>query len=221
MDGPGTITWEEFIKSAEDIVKLSNKISDHWQIVGNKEIPGQAYLARQEKIFVPVDYLADEPERGNRDECDDRRDEEWSEKLDTSTDPYEAFCAKERPLIIEHHILWSMSYSVPVIYFNGWRSDFPGINAVSAESAQRLLADAKLAYSELSQAIHPISGRPYLQLHPCGSRLLMLNAPNSANKLVSWLSAIAPAALNFRLRQEYYHLTIKSGEKFKGDTDCD
>ena len=36
MDGTGTITWEEFIENAENIVNLSNKISDHWQLIGDK-----------------------------------------------------------------------------------------------------------------------------------------------------------------------------------------
>lgn len=30
----------------------------------------------------------------------------------------------------------------------------------------------------------------------------------SKNKLVSWLSTVAPAALNLKLRPEYYQLTI-------------
>lgn len=38
------------------------------------------------------------------------------------TDPFEACSDPEVPLIIEHHILWSMSYSVPILLFNGWMS---------------------------------------------------------------------------------------------------
>lgn len=75
-----------------------------------KKCPGQAYLKRQEKTFVSVDYPIDEPQE----EVDD-----WAAGKD---DPFEASDDQKRPLILEHHVLWSMSYSVPLIYFNGWKS---------------------------------------------------------------------------------------------------
>lgn len=36
MDGPGTITWEEFVADSEKVIKLSNKISDGWEFLGDK-----------------------------------------------------------------------------------------------------------------------------------------------------------------------------------------
>lgn len=36
MDGPGTITWEEFLENAEKFVSMSNKIADGWELKGNK-----------------------------------------------------------------------------------------------------------------------------------------------------------------------------------------
>ncbi|XP_006619578.1 ubiquitin-like-conjugating enzyme ATG10 isoform X4 [Apis dorsata] len=162
MDGPGTITWEEFLEDAEKFVQMSNYISDGWDLRGNKNIP----------------------------------------------DPFEATCPIEKPLITEHHILWSMSYSVPVLYFNGWKSDFPGINSISMEEAQSFVCDTELKYKDLSQAMHPILGTPFLYLHPCMSHELLQITSKSKNKLVSWLSTVAPAALNLKLRPEYYQLTI-------------
>lgn len=41
-------------------------------------------------------------------------------------DPHEATSTTETPFICEHHILWSISYSVPVLFFNGWKSGNPG-----------------------------------------------------------------------------------------------
>lgn len=37
-------------------------------------------------------------------------------------DPHETPFVSEAPFITEHHILWSESYGVPVLYFNGWKS---------------------------------------------------------------------------------------------------
>lgn len=50
--------------------------------------------------------------------------------------------------------------------------DFPGINPVSVNEAQTVHG-SKLNYTELSQAIHPIVGTPFLQLHPCMSQELL------------------------------------------------
>lgn len=198
MDGPGTISWDEFIENAESFIALSNQISDGWQLCGDKKVPTQAYLIRQKKHFI-------------RDELDTENStcvEDWSDKL--CEDPYEASFTNERPLVLEHHILWSMSYSVPVLYFNGWKSDFPGINRISVEEAQGLINGSALNYSELSQVIHPILGTPYLQLHPCMSHELLQHTHKSKNKLVSWLSFVAPAALRLDLSQEYYKLTLET-----------
>lgn len=75
---------------------------------------------RREKTFVPAGYPLDELQSESEDKIDGEL--ECDEKPDTCADPYEAPSTQERPLIMEHHILWSMNYSVPVIYFNGWKS---------------------------------------------------------------------------------------------------
>ncbi|XP_046621465.1 uncharacterized protein LOC124305754 [Neodiprion virginianus] len=203
MDGIGTVTWETFIKDAQALLKVSDKIHDDWELVGDQGAPGMAYLSRQVKTYVPCEYPIDEPPTGTDKDY-------WAKNLDArlAKDPFEAASKDERPLITLHHVLWSMSYSVPVLYFNGWKSDFAGCNPVSAEVAQKLISNNNLCYSELSQAIHPILGTPFLQLHPCGSQDLLRHVWKSNNKLVSWLSVAAPAALQLKLHEDYYKLTI-------------
>ncbi|XP_018344705.1 PREDICTED: ubiquitin-like-conjugating enzyme ATG10 isoform X1 [Trachymyrmex septentrionalis] len=200
MDGLGTITWEEFLENAERFLVISDKISDGWDLHGDKDIPGQAYLVRRAKYFVPSDATA-------RKDCltdDDNDTQEFHVRF--RQDPHEAVSTSETPFIIEHHILWSISYSVPVLFFNGWKSDFPGINPVSVNEAQTVHG-YKLNYTELSQAIHPIVGTPFLQLHPCLSQGLLQTMSKSKNKLVSWLSCVASAALNLKIHPEYFKLT--------------
>lgn len=36
MDGPGTVTWEEFLENAERFLVVSDKISDGWEFHGDK-----------------------------------------------------------------------------------------------------------------------------------------------------------------------------------------
>ncbi|KAG5330210.1 ATG10 enzyme, partial [Acromyrmex heyeri] len=200
MDGPGTVTWEEFLENAERFLVVSDKISDGWKLYGDKDIPGQAYLVRRAKCFVPSDTTA-------RKDCSTDDDNDTQElQVRFRQDPHEAVSTSEMPFIIEHHILWSISYSVPVLFFNGWKSDFPGINPVSVNEAQTVHG-YKLNYTELSQAIHPIIGTPFLQLHPCLSQGLLRTMSKSKNKLVSWLSCVASTALNLKIHPEYFKLT--------------
>ncbi|XP_015437714.1 PREDICTED: ubiquitin-like-conjugating enzyme ATG10 [Dufourea novaeangliae] len=196
MDGPGTITWEEFVENAESFVEMSNRMSDGWELRGNKDIPGEAYVARQRKHLFPANYSVFE---------NTNVDDEL--KFELKDDPFEASSTIEKPFVTEHHVLWSMSYSVPVLYFHGWKSDFPGINPVTVEEAQSLVRHGDLNYMELSQGIHPILGTPFLHLHPCRSQELLQVTSKSKNKLVSWLSTVAPAALYLKLQPEYCDLT--------------
>lgn len=89
-----------------------------------KDVPGMAYLSRKIKTYVPCEYPVMMME--DDDETSGKSDEEdWLKNFDAkmAKDPFEADSKDEkRPLIILHHVLWSMSYSVPVLYFNGWKS---------------------------------------------------------------------------------------------------
>ena len=38
MDGPGTITWDEFLENAERFVEMSCQISDGWELRGDKVV---------------------------------------------------------------------------------------------------------------------------------------------------------------------------------------
>ncbi|XP_011148811.1 ubiquitin-like-conjugating enzyme ATG10 isoform X1 [Harpegnathos saltator] len=188
MDGPGTFTWEEFVANAKEFLALSDELRDRWEFCGNQNIPGQAYLVKKSMCFV-------------------RCDEDVSRKKDDNFLSSPHF-GSEVPIVTEHHILWSMSYSVPVLYFNGWKSGYPDMKPVNVDEA-RMAHSLQLNYMELSQAIHPIIGTPFLQLHPCQSQELIRNMPNSKNKLVSWLSCVASAALNLNVNSEYYKLTAE------------
>ncbi|XP_044016839.1 uncharacterized protein LOC122858172 isoform X3 [Aphidius gifuensis] len=175
MEGPGTITWEEFLNDAEKFLQVSNNISDCWEIRGDKKEPGQAYLFHEEKIFISSDKVS----------MLNSKTDEIYKNYENVIDPFEAPSCNDSPLIIQHHILWSLSYSVPVLYFNGW-----------------------------------LSGKTFLYLHPCMSKELLQITPKSENKLISWLSAFAPAALNLKLKNEYFELTRGNQvkDKFKKPT---
>lgn len=51
MDGPGTITWDEFLENAKRFLVVSKKISDGWELRGNKV---QLYVTLYIEFFTPV-----------------------------------------------------------------------------------------------------------------------------------------------------------------------
>ncbi|XP_053998516.1 ubiquitin-like-conjugating enzyme ATG10 [Hylaeus anthracinus] len=116
MDGPGTITWDEYLENAEIFLQMSDRISDGWEFRGDKDVPGGAYIVRRKKHFLPADNDLNYCSVHKNNNVDDDL------KFELQQDPFEGSSAIEKPLVKEHHILWSMSYSVPVLYFNGWKS---------------------------------------------------------------------------------------------------
>lgn len=101
-----------------------------------------------------------------------------------------------------YHIIYSLSYSVPVLYFN-----------VHHENGKLLTLDEiwnkipKCYESEtdkwntLTQQEHPILGMPYFMVHPCHTADFMKNC-STANYLISWLSIVGPLA-GLQLSLEY------------------
>lgn len=84
-----------------------------------QDIPGQAYLVRKAVCFLPDDSIL---RNGEATDDNDNNDDIEEFQARFQEDPYEAPSAAETPFITEHHILWSMSYGVPVLFFNGWKS---------------------------------------------------------------------------------------------------
>ncbi|XP_032665324.1 uncharacterized protein LOC116841464 [Odontomachus brunneus] len=107
MDGPGTITWEEFVENARQFLALSDKLSDGWEFRGDQDIPGQAYLVRKAVCFLPDDSILRNGEATDDNDNNDDDIEEFQARF--QEDPYEAPSAAETPFITEHHILWSIS----------------------------------------------------------------------------------------------------------------
>lgn len=57
MDGPGTVTWEEFLENAQQFLVVSDKISDGWKFHGNKVHP---VLHRNVPTMCEIFYFARE-----------------------------------------------------------------------------------------------------------------------------------------------------------------
>lgn len=91
---------------------------------------------------------------------------------------------------LEHHIVYSTSYQVPVIYFKATFSD--GTPLSHNEIFQYIIPDT---YQDavVSQNDHPILGIPCWYIHPCDTRSLMNTMTfDPVDYIKVWLSAYGP-----------------------------
>jgi ubiquitin-like-conjugating enzyme ATG10 len=100
---------------------------------------------------------------------------------------------------IEYHVIYSVSYCVPVLYFRVFHS-------CTGEIQWDLNADEMRKISShlgLTQMPHPFFQTPFYQIHPCHTSKWMKNmlentcekadaAAIKNNYIVSWLSFIGP-----------------------------
>lgn len=120
--------------------------------------------------------------------------DDWQIKRDESSD--EIYLVKTAlstttGLKFEYHVIYSVAYSVPVLYFRMFQRDTGEIVWHSNE----LPIAKQESGGSLTQMPHPYEQTPFLQLHPCYTANWMAEMQNlapQANYLVSWLSFIGP-----------------------------
>ncbi|XP_013400486.1 ubiquitin-like-conjugating enzyme ATG10 isoform X2 [Lingula anatina] len=81
-----------------------------------------------------------------------------------------------RVISCEYHVVYSDSYSVPVLYFNMYHDSGKLLTLDEIWSLVPQIYQSRLSqerWTFLTQQEHPILGRPYFQLHPCHTASLM------------------------------------------------
>jgi len=121
-------------------------------------------------------------------------------------DPASAARAVSRPYLVSHHIVYSATYSLPVLYFNVRTAE--GVLVALEHYLLLLPAISRGAFatpidhSFISQDEHPILGVPFLHVHPCQVASLMANFDLSRpgeGYIKSWLSVVgSPAGLSMK-----------------------
>ncbi|XP_077500543.1 autophagy-related 10 isoform X2 [Amblyomma americanum] len=149
----------------------------------NEGEPGFTYLEKKCSLLF-------KPSSGAR-----WSDEDWMQEADPG-------CAEshaEEVLQCVYHIVYSVSYGVPVMYFNVWRQDgsllpLSEVWSLMPDCLQEQLRE--LRWTTVTQQEHPVQGVPFFQLHPCKTAQLMEQTrrrhTKHRNYLITWLSTIAP-----------------------------
>ena len=200
-----TLTWSEFLDEVTEIEKASIVLNDGWTIQGKVSEPanpGSIYLRKVTSLSlegcVSASCVDFEENLLEQEDVAERRSEDIR---DVAT--------------LEYHLLYSLSYQVPIIYFNAWRPNgtllgIEEIWALACPTQREALNEAR--WGAISQQDHPILGTPYYFFHPCNSAQLIANIARDdrANKVIAWLSVVAPL-VGLELSIEY----IKSIENLR------
>nr|XP_046265170.1 ubiquitin-like-conjugating enzyme ATG10 isoform X2 [Scatophagus argus] len=102
----------------------------------------------------------------------------------------------------EYHILYSCSYSTPVLYFRAFTLEGRSLSLEEVWSCVHPNFRLRLQTSPLNTITlqeHPLLGQPFFMLHPCRTEELMRPIVNAAqdqhrpvNYVLSWLSVVGP-----------------------------
>ena len=102
-----TITQDEFLHSAENFIQKSDKLYDGWSL---SECKGEKYL----KLVTQKRVQDDE---NNQYEPHDKNQQSDNETAQTNKSK-----VLQSVMFLEYHVIYSVSYSVPVLYLRGYNS---------------------------------------------------------------------------------------------------
>ncbi|XP_070775604.1 ubiquitin-like-conjugating enzyme ATG10 isoform X2 [Enoplosus armatus] len=102
----------------------------------------------------------------------------------------------------EYHVLYSCSYSTPVLYFRAFTLEGRSLSLEEVWSSVHPSFRLRLQKSPLSTITlqeHPLLGQPFFMLHPCRTEEFMRPVVQAAqdqhrpvNYVLSWLSVVGP-----------------------------
>lgn len=100
--------------------------------------------------------------------------------------------------LFDYHVIYSLSYSVPMFYFNVQNTDSGQL--LTWEDFRKVFVEKnKLEASQqedlnqiLTQMEHPLMFRPFLALHPCKTAELLSKFSSSSNKVLTFISLYGP-----------------------------
>lgn len=192
------MSLEEFHKHALQFVEVSNKLNDGWTCVEYEDIPGGLYVTK--KVITSNTVSSDNSRKTCVDEMTvDGDDVDFKDSY--------SFAKVENVLTWEYHIVYSISYAVPVLYFSVWNS---GGKLIGIEEIWNAYPQVAEKWQFITQQEHPILRRPYYQFHPCKTSQLMEHFKESRlNPLVTWLSMISPF-VHLQLPLQYGKLCTKN-----------
>lgn len=201
--GDGTLSATEFRDAAcafSELWKRFNSSLPPWSWVPSPKRSSVHYQKMEgylslENVILPWLFVKDDV---MEEECHSAEEDDF---IDT------AKLIRNHDSAVHHydfHIVYSLSYRVPVLYFRAYCSDGQPLALEDIEkdipvNSAQLLTKSKWTF--LTQEEHPIMNRPWCTLHPCGTMewmKLLLGNKTCIDQgglpvdkyLVSWFSVV-------------------------------
>ncbi|KAI8331894.1 autophagocytosis associated protein [Chlamydoabsidia padenii] len=105
-------------------------------------------------------------------------------------------------ITLRHHIVYSPTYQVPVLYFDAYFTDGSRLtldelytHVIPPIYQSDLRQSALSMQGAITQADHPFLARPYWYIHPCDTQNLLKTMGIGNNKkeyIKGWLSCVGP-----------------------------
>ncbi|XP_067936600.1 ubiquitin-like-conjugating enzyme ATG10 [Watersipora subatra] len=206
----GHITYAQFITQAIRLFENSKLLGDQWNLLEQPNCCRQKIQFLVKRCYKPKekhvlsDMLVDTTLSPA---CQ-------SEEVD------ETVTINQEDLItIKYYIIYSNSYSVPVLYFNACHQDGRLLNHLEiSEIFSPYHSDCMMEHlwSTVTQVEHPVFQTPVFMLHPCKTASMMsIKCSNEEGTsdltradcyLIKWLSSVAPAiGLDISIRYFQLH----------------
>lgn len=186
------LTYQQFSLLANRFYEQSVKIGDEWQLVSFSQnvqflakrcynVGAQEITVSGKELSTPINYS-----------------HEHEDSATSITEP----CSN----IIDYHVIYSPSYSVPVLYINARHQDgrllgYDEMHQIFAPSHSDCMKSQ--IWTTMTQVEHPVFQTPTYMLHPCKTATMMSNVlpqlPEGSRDskydcyLLQWLSSVGPA----------------------------
>ncbi|XP_017012542.2 ubiquitin-like-conjugating enzyme ATG10 [Drosophila takahashii] len=99
----------------------------------------------------------------------------------------------EELLNVEYHVVFSVSYQVPMMFFQAHRSDGSLLDLEATWQLFMPETKATELYQILTQMDHPVLFRPFMALHPCRTaEVLKQFGQPSSNQVLTFISLYGP-----------------------------
>ncbi|XP_072219712.1 ubiquitin-like-conjugating enzyme ATG10 isoform X1 [Leuresthes tenuis] len=206
---------EKFHQCCWLFLQQSEQLRDGWSweaVQGSKE----GYLRKTALRSVPTDWITTQKHEGSVLECHCSLKSQGEDKLVASVDPDflrgdiededDGICTvcEGNSLVLqyEYHILYSCSYSAPVLYFRAFTLGGKSLTLEEVWSSVHphfRLHLQNCPLNAITQQEHPLLGQPFFFLHPCRTEEFMRPMLQAAqeqcrpvNYVLSWLSVVGP-----------------------------
>lgn len=199
------LTYEEFVTGCRALLQVSKDLGDSWVMCHSVNDSSTIYLSKTQ--CSRADFSAALPEPSVEKSVSEGGIEKLIEDCTLEPEPPDpSSVSTSTPgciITYEYHIVYSLSHSVPALYFNAWYASGKLLTLQEVWERVNIQFHEQIAntkWNSLTQTEHPVLGRPFFQLHPCHTADLMNNlfresedTPKDLKKyLISWMSMFGP-----------------------------